>query len=77
MGEIKKVSAEVEQAPEAAVGEPGSMSAELVSTYGDDAPKTSPLVILPVMRHPIFPGFMVYLVILDVEPIFFLTCSFI
>jgi hypothetical protein len=31
----------------------------LVSPYGDDAPKTNPIIILPVNRHPIFPGFMV------------------
>ena len=58
----KNSAKEVEPIHDAAAApESAAPKSELVSTYGDDAPKVSPLVILPVMRHPIFPGFMVVL----------------
>lgn len=49
--------------PDTASTSNGQTSNQLVSSYGDDAPRLSPIVILPVMRHPIFPGFMVTLLI--------------
>lgn len=58
--EVSEDKASVQESAQAQAEEIGSSRSELVSTYGDDAPKISPVVILPVMRHPIFPGFMVY-----------------
>lgn len=37
----------------------GGSANQLVSPYGEDAPRISPLLVLPVNRHPVFPGFMV------------------
>jgi hypothetical protein len=40
-------------------GNQGEAANQLVSPYGEDAPRISPLLVLPVNRHPVFPGFMV------------------